>query len=734
MKNFFIKLLIRFGNKSISDKLFNSINRNNILLKDIRYMINKYHKDKVFLEKYIKLAIELYPDNSYGYIQYAKLKMKQKEYSKAYNMLKKSPTTREQKRILSELGKKMKNNNSKLKVESKPKVVTKKDIYEKSFEEEEKNIMAKLISNPFSEKLQEALLDLYLYFNKKDRLSKFIDTFSSTVDINKLSIIFKQSNAYQVAGDYISSLKCLNKAQKKYTGDRRVLFKIAEIYKFDNQIEKAYIMLKAGEIDNPTYGAVRRLSFEVDNLLLENAKETLDRILEYKLSDLSRYMTMINRVSAYFPEYANKLVETRLDVEKELRNKIFRSEEHFNKRFQYLLSGRYLKDLDILIYDASQKNIILSEESIKWYDKIKDFIDMDEQKSFLGWIEAANKNESTNLLYGIDKGLPFKIKDIKKIDKTTIELFIPNSIFTNPKNDKSSFKDINAFFKEIFLCLLNRDDIIIIPRHQYNWRYCTPKTQGRVLSYHTHSDENNPNWLHIQESTLSGYCSVDTQGFAGYSSISYDFSKIEEETKKVSTKILYDNYITLRKKYIENNISKYEQEEVKFKSSSPYVFVALQVLTDVVAKLAYINGVDLLKTVAESYKDSNIKVIVKRHPYCNSISIQKTVEDLEEAGLIETTNASIHSIIEGAKAVFTVNSGVGLESLMHLKSVIITGEADYAYAVYSKARTIKELKDIIKKDDFVIDKSRILKFLYYYTQFYIQNKESIKGILSRWLK
>ena len=727
MKRVLVKIFAKLGLKKIALKIFNRVSKKSISLKDMKYIVHlssSFNDDKL-LEKYINLAIELFPNNSYGYIESANLEIRNQNYSKAYAIINQSPTTKE---------------TSKLK-----KILISKDIGQNDFEneitkidgfkEKESHIKNTINADPFNKQLYVVLFDLYSSFKRNDKIAALLRKIPiSSLGSASLAIIFKKSELYQSSGDYSSSLSTLLDAQKNYTGDRRVLFKIAEIYKFDNQIQRAYIMLKAGELDYPTYGAVRRLSFEVDNLLLDNAQETLGRILNYNISDLSRYMTMINRVSAYLPEYSDVLMTVRIDVEKKLREDIFRDEVVFNKNLEYLLGGRYLKDLDILIDGAAQKNINLYANTLNWIDKVKNFLEMDKKSSFLGWIEVANKNESLDVLFGIDNGIPVEIEDTTQLDKKSIEIFIPNSIFTNPKNDKSSFENVSSMFKEIFLFLLSRDDIVIIPRHQYNWRYGVPRSNAKVISYHTSSDNNNLDWLHVQESTLSGYCSVDTQGFAGYASIAYDFKEIEKKIANISLERLHEEYENLYEKYIKNNISKYKQEEITFDDDGQYIFVALQVLTDVVANLADINGIDLVKNVANIYRDSGIKVVVKRHPYCNSISMQRMVTELEKEGLIELSNASIHSIIKGANAIFTVNSGVGLESLMHLKPVIISGSADYAYAVHSHVKSIAELETVIQDNNFSIDKNKILKFLYFYTKFYVQDKKSIKGVLEKWLK
>ena len=243
----------------------------------------------------------------------------------------------------------------------------------------------------------------------------------------------------------------------------------------------------------------------------------------------------------------------------------------------------------------------------------------------------------------------------------------------------------------------------------------------------------NPNWLHVQESTLAGRCSVDTQGFAGYSKIANDFSKIEEYTSNIDQSTLDENFNYLYQEYVVNNVSKYHQNEKAFVSEGEYVFVALQVLTDIVADIAFFDGIQMLKTIAEYYKNTATKVVVKRHPYCNSLSMQVLIETLVSEGSIVVSDASIHNIIENAKAVFVVNSGVGFESLMHLKPVVVCGQCDYAYAVSYQAKTPKELSSYLEQDEFLLDEHRVKEFLCYYANIHNPQLESLPALLKQWV-
>ncbi|MNF47300.1 Capsule polysaccharide biosynthesis protein [compost metagenome] len=142
--------------------------------------------------------------------------------------------------------------------------------------------------------------------------------------------------------------------------------------------------------------------------------------------------------------------------------------------------------------------------------------------------------------------------------------------------------------------------------------------------------------------------------------------------------VLTETENELRAIYIHNNATKYSQKAALITYADDYVFVAPQTPTDTVAALAGIAGVELVRTVADHYYGSPTKVQVKRHPYCNSLTVQKTLETLASTSAIEMSDDSVHDLISGANAVFIMNSGVGLEALLHGRPVVVTGECDYS--------------------------------------------------------
>jgi hypothetical protein len=268
----------------------------------------------------------------------------------------------------------------------------------------------------------------------------------------------------------------------------------------------------------------------------------------------------------------------------------------------------------------------------------------------------------------------------------------------------------------VFSVLLSRvsqrRDIILVPRHQFNWRVCRPSLQGKVLSYHTRGAPDRRH-LRLKEGALSGYVTLDHCGYAGFASPATDFDQIRTAVAGVSRSALHENRSKLHAELVQTGESKYLQPATSAEIAGRYVFVALQVVTDEVAELAWMSSVELMNQVARLYSGTNTSVVVKRHPLCKSFSLQEAMQELERQGSIIVSKASIHSLISGAEAVFTVNSGVGLEALIHGRPVVASGLCDYAYAA-ACVRNAGELETAIASAE--PNSIRGLEFLYYYTR------------------
>ena len=120
----------------------------------------------------------------------------------------------------------------------------------------------------------------------------------------------------------------------------------------------------------------------------------------------------------------------------------------------------------------------------------------------------------------------------------------------------------------------------------------------------------------------------------------------------------------------------------------------------------------VMKRLAEELK---INVVFKEHPssrkeYPHLHKIAKENEFIQFANAYPT-----QELIEKSEAVVTVNSSVGVESLLFNKRVITLGDAFYNIdGIVKHAKSELELKDILKNlDSWKIDKKLIENFLKY---------------------
>ena len=143
---------------------------------------------------------------------------------------------------------------------------------------------------------------------------------------------------------------------------------------------------------------------------------------------------------------------------------------------------------------------------------------------------------------------------------------------------------------------------------------------------------------------------------------------------------------------INSNKSKFQQP--KFQNillPEKYILFPCQIPHDETIKyhsdVSVENSLECLITAITRNKDFSL--VVKSHPANIAAmkplhdifqSHQNKINDNEKRRLIWIDQASIHELIQKSTAVFTVNSGVGLEALLHSKRVYTFGNADYASA------------------------------------------------------
>jgi capsule polysaccharide export protein KpsC/LpsZ len=130
--------------------------------------------------------------------------------------------------------------------------------------------------------------------------------------------------------------------------------------------------------------------------------------------------------------------------------------------------------------------------------------------------------------------------------------------------------------------------------------------------------------------------------------------------------------------------------------NDPYVLVLGQKWLDKVLPFSHFEN-DLLDMVTELYDTSNYAVVFKPHPLNDG-----------EVG----SNGNLQTLIAGATAIYTMNSGSGFEALFQGKRVFTTGVSDYHWGT-TELKTIEEFQNSKNLIEDPVDIDRINKFLYY---------------------
>jgi hypothetical protein len=180
---------------------------------------------------------------------------------------------------------------------------------------------------------------------------------------------------------------------------------------------------------------------------------------------------------------------------------------------------------------------------------------------------------------------------------------------------------------------------------------------------------------------------------------------------------------SLRHKFLETGVSKLPQPGRTESISVPddYIFVPLQTPRDYVqqhhAPFSVLSFVHLL---AQWANESRQKLVFKLHPglYCTSECDNEIIEAVNQyaatSEYIYCLDYNVHDLIVSSRGVFTINSGVGFESLIHGKPVVTFGNCDYKWVTFrADADSLNEAREFVfgYTDALRLEANR---FIYYY--------------------
>ena len=180
---------------------------------------------------------------------------------------------------------------------------------------------------------------------------------------------------------------------------------------------------------------------------------------------------------------------------------------------------------------------------------------------------------------------------------------------------------------------------------------------------------------------------------------------------------------SLKSQFLESGVSKINQPARSESIALPddYIFVPTQTPRDYVqTHHAPLSVLSFVRVIAEWANKSRQNVVFKLHPGLfhttpvdNEI-IEAVNEYVATSRYLFCSQANVHDLVANAKGIFTINSGVGFESLIHGKPVVTFGNCDYKWVTFrATPDSLDEAREFVFG---YTDHSReeACKFIYYY--------------------
>lgn len=150
-----------------------------------------------------------------------------------------------------------------------------------------------------------------------------------------------------------------------------------------------------------------------------------------------------------------------------------------------------------------------------------------------------------------------------------------------------------------------------------------------------------------------------------------------------------------------------------------YVLFTCQIPHDQTIKLhSNVEVIDGLKSVLEFTKKWGLNLIVKGHPINSGsmVNLKALTKEYPHARWVLEEH-SIHKLLKNCEALFTVNSGTGMEGILHKKPVYIFGRADYSDIVVTVEPNYDSIRGKWKTADQKVPKYEQMFDRYVYNHF-----------------
>jgi len=214
--------------------------------------------------------------------------------------------------------------------------------------------------------------------------------------------------------------------------------------------------------------------------------------------------------------------------------------------------------------------------------------------------------------------------------------------------------------------------------------YPAPSADSLIIYEHKSSNQAPDGDIFYMEMYCNGTFTVDSKGWGPMQAsmrCKPDLSHIDPARAAAYCR-------ELSRRLLRSGASKHEQPPPRpITGIGPYTFVPLQLSEDdTILYHSPITVIDFIDTVADWACASGRQLVFKLHPYDDERGTARAVEHWTRYPNIHSRQDNIHSLIDGAELVCTINSGSGFESLIHGKPVVTFGDCDYHWVTFRGRR------------------------------------------------
>jgi hypothetical protein len=282
---------------------------------------------------------------------------------------------------------------------------------------------------------------------------------------------------------------------------------------------------------------------------------------------------------------------------------------------------------------------------------------------------------------------------------TKLRVECPTDWINNPIDGEIN----RTFFTNFVVELCEFGIPVSLVRGRYGADQCPrfPDEDEMVFAYHgyaTDDDVINDQVFYLKEAPVRPLYSIETGGYSGWSLITRKPEKFRRAIENIpleKAKHIIENY---KNRFHQTGDSKYPQHHLDDWLEKDYVFFPLQVQTDPVASLSRLKAIDLVKKAAETAEKTKTKLVLKLHPFNDSVELENLVTQLCATNkFVIVTDANIHQLNEHARSVMSVNSGSSFEARIMRAHVWNSGTSEWWGAV-NHIETLDDVEKVFSKD------------------------------------